>query len=101
MQDTRIPLAQLGGADWARRFHVWELDWDADAMVVEVDGRQVNAFDLAQTRNAGNGDNPFHRSMYLLINLALGQHGEPIPERNLPGRLEVDYVRVYQRPGED
>lgn len=96
MKDVHIPLNELG-ADWSDNFHIWELDWDKDSMTITVDGRLVNYFDLSKTFNKKLGNNPFREKMYLLLNLALGQGKEAIPDQNLPAKFVVDYVRVYQK----
>ncbi|WP_191967843.1 glycoside hydrolase family 16 protein [Rhizosphaericola mali] len=96
MKDTHIPLAQLGDNKWSDDFHEWILDWSKDEMVITVDGREVNKFDLTKTINKSMGNNPFNEDMYMLLNLALGQAGEQIPDENLPASFLVDYVRVYQ-----
>jgi beta-glucanase (GH16 family) len=74
------------------------MDWDARAIVLSVDGEQLNEVLLTRTINQdGTGTNPFHRPQYLLLNLAIGgtQGGDP-SKTAFPARLEVDYVRVYQ-----
>ena len=96
--DTRTPLDTLG-AGWSSEFHVWRMDWDARAIVLSVDGRQLNSVDLSRTVNQdGSGTNPFHRPQYILLNLAIGgtQGGDPA-KTAFPARFEVDYVRVYQQ----
>jgi len=90
------PDDRLGGKHWADDFHEWELLWDKDKMIISMDGKELNTIDLKETTNFHRGNNPFREKFYLLLNLALGQGGEEIPEANLPGKLVVDYVRVYQ-----
>ena len=46
-------------------------------------------------------DNPFHGPAYILINQAMGgQHGGDPAKTRLPLRYEVDWVRVWQTPGQ-
>lgn len=97
--DSRTPLADLGGDDWASKFHVWRMDWDKDRIALSVDGRVLNETDLTQTINeTDDGENPFHAPHYLILNLALGgtNGGDP-RNTDFPAKFEVDYVRVYQR----
>ena len=97
--DSRLPLDSLGGARWAREFHVWRMDWDERAIRLSVDGRVLNVTDLAATTNRdGTGVNPLRRPQHLILNLAVGgtQGGDPSATR-LPARFEVDWVRVYRR----
>jgi len=96
--DSRLPLDSLGGARWARDFHVWRMDWDERAITLSVDGRVLNTTDLAATTNRdGTGVNPFRRPHHIILNLAVGgtQGGDPSATA-FPARFEVDWVRVYQ-----
>ena len=93
-------LSEIGGPDWAERFHVWRLDWDEQRISISVDGQVLNTTNLDETLNRdGSGTNPLRQPHYLLLNLAIGgtQGGDP-SGTDFPARLEVDYVRVYQRP---
>ncbi|MCA9257548.1 MAG: glycoside hydrolase family 16 protein, partial [Planctomycetales bacterium] len=86
------------GADWTAQWHVWRLDWEPHRAAIYVDDVLLNEIDLAQSVNAGReASNPFHEPHYLLLNLAVGgtQGGDP-GATDMPGRFEVDYVRVYQ-----
>jgi beta-glucanase (GH16 family) len=96
--ESRRPLDSFKAADWSTRFHVWRMDWDERAIVLSVDGEQLNEVLLSRTVNQdGTGGNPFHQPQYLLLNLAVGgtQGGDP-SKTAFPARFEVDYVRVYQ-----
>ena len=97
--DTRTPLESLGPADWTNGFHVWRMDWDERQIALSVDGRILNTVDLSRTVNEdGTGFNPFHQPHYILLNLAVGgtNGGDPAATQ-FPAKLEVDYVRVYQK----
>jgi beta-glucanase (GH16 family) len=75
------------------------MDWDERAIALSVDGQLLNEVELTRTVNQdGTGVNPFHRPQYILVNLAIGgtQGGDP-SKTEFPARLEVDYVRVYQK----
>ena len=96
---VRKPIGEFGDSDWPSRFHVWRMDWDERAITLSVDGLVMNTTDLATTKNRNADDrNPFHSPQYLLLSLAIGgsNGGDPASTR-FPARLEVDYVRVYQR----
>ncbi len=95
--DTRKPIVSFG-AGWAAAFHVWRMDWDANRILLSVDGLQLNQVDLSRTTNQdGTNRNPFQQPHYLLLNLAVGgtQGGDP-SKTDFPARFEIDYVRVYQ-----
>lgn len=98
---TRRPLDKLHQPDWASRFHIWRMDWDHESIRLLVDDQLLNEVDLDATSNHdAERANPFRQPHYLLLNLAIGgnQGGDPSATR-FPARLEVDYVRVYQRRG--
>lgn len=78
-------------------FHVYAMEWNAEALTIEVDGRPYFTF-----RNEGKGVDtwPFDQKMYLILNVAFGgawggQKG--IDETIGSGRMLIDWVRVYQR----
>lgn len=97
------PLGEFNDPDWSRRFHVWRMDWDENAIRLYVDDVLLNATDLKDTVNPGpDGKNPFHQPHYLLLNLAIGgQNGGDPSDTAFPARYEVDYVRVYQKQPRD
>lgn len=89
--------------DWASKFHIWRMDWNEEAVRLYLDDELLNEILLSTTTNGsiGNGTNPFQRSQYLLLNLAVGGiNGGPIDKTALPMRYEIDYVRVYQKQKE-
>jgi beta-glucanase (GH16 family) len=97
--DSRKPIETFGDAAWASKFHVWRMDWDERAIVLSVDDERLNEVELERTINRdGTGTNPFRKPHYLILNQAIGgtQGGDP-SGTSFPVRLEVDYVRVYQR----
>lgn len=99
--DTRKPIESFNDPAWASRFHVWRMDWNDRAIVLSMDGAALNTVELSRTVNQdGSGTNPFHKPLYLLLNLAIGgtQGGDP-SKTTFPMRFEVDYVRVYQEVG--
>lgn len=82
-------------ADWAKKFHVWRMDWTSESIKLYIDDELYNTTLLSQTINA-DGSNPFKKPQYLLLNLALGGNGGDPKGSNFPVKYEVDYVRVYQ-----
>jgi beta-glucanase (GH16 family) len=98
--ESRRPITEFRDPEWSKKFHVWRMDWDRDAIKLYVDDQLLNETDLATTINGNRGGaNPFHEPQYMLLNLAIGgtNGGDPSASE-FPARLEVDYVRVYQRP---
>ena len=93
------PISEFD-AEWIKQFHVWRMDWDAKLIKLYVDDQLLNSTEVAETVNGdAEAANPFHEPHYMLINLAIGGRmgGDP-SATEFPSRLEVDYVRVYQRP---
>lgn len=77
-------------------FHTYQLDWNADRILIGVDGRAYMRFE-----NDGKSDRaswPFASPHYLILNVAVcgwgGQQG--IDPAAFPAAMEVDYVRVWQ-----
>ncbi|MGH7576294.1 MAG: glycoside hydrolase family 16 protein, partial [Longimicrobiales bacterium] len=96
--DTRHPIAELGGSDWADEFHVWRMDWNEDEIRLYVDDTLLNTVDLDETFNEdGTGTNPLRQAHYLILNLAVGgTNGGDTGATDFPARYEIDYVRVYR-----
>ena len=94
--------------DAAEAFHVYALEWDADAIKWFVDGNlvQTRTNDEWFTEAAPNDPSaPFDVPFHLLINVAVDgrffenvdQQADRLPDDAFPQTLLVDYVRVYQR----
>lgn len=90
------PIRTFKKPNWAEKYHVYTAIWNKDEIKIYVDDYLLNAIDISQIKDAKSGENPFHKEFYLLLNLALGQGGETIPDENLPSKYYVDYVRVYE-----
>ncbi len=73
-------------------FHTFGLEWSPDALVWTIDG-------IERKRHTGAGIPSV--PMYVLLNLAIGGDwpGAPDGTTPFPARYEIDYVRVYARPG--
>jgi len=91
--------AELGGQQWASKFHLWRMDWNSEAISLYVDDVLLNRTSLAQLENEdGSGVNPFRQKHYILLDLAMGGlNGGDLNDTRFPNRMEVDYVRVYQK----
>lgn len=90
--------------DWAKKFHLWRMDWDNNYIRIYLDGELLNEVDLSTTVNQGyngNTGNPFSNDIegfgaYILLNLAIGSNGGTPDTSKFPLHYYVDYVRVYQ-----
>lgn len=104
--ESTTPYARFTELDpqWASKFHLWRMDWDADRIQLSLDGEVLNDIDLRQADQGGGSNhdvNPFSNDAlgfghYILLNLALGGNGGEPDLSHFPLRYEIDYVRVYQ-----
>jgi len=94
---VRKPIKSFADPDWSSKFHVWRMDWDENRMVISVDGEVLNDADLNKTFNP-DGTNPYRHAHFIILNVAIGgtAGGDP-SATEFPSRMEVDYVRVYQK----
>jgi beta-glucanase (GH16 family) len=92
-------VGELGGKAWAKKFHIWRMDWDEQSISLFVDDVLLNKTLLADLDNDDRkGTHPFKQKHYVLLNLAIGgmNGGDPNGTK-FPNRFEIDYVRVYQK----
>jgi len=79
------------------QFHVYQLDWRPDVIMIGVDGRGI-----LRVRNnlpGGKGAWPFFTPYQMILNLAIGGDwaaAKGIDNDAMPQRMLVDYVRVWQ-----
>jgi beta-glucanase (GH16 family) len=96
---VRTPVASLGAFALAQLvlFHVWRMDWDAQAIRLYMDDRLLNETAVSDTIDAGRHRDPFNAPHYMLLNLAIGgtNGGDP-STTTFPARFEVDYVRCMK-----
>jgi beta-glucanase (GH16 family) len=83
--------------DCSEKFHVYQVEWDADSVRVGADG---NMFFRFHNERSGYEAWPFDNKMHLLLNIAVGGNwgGQKGVNENIwPQKMEIDYVRVYQK----
>lgn len=83
---------------FATDFHTYGMEWSDGRIVMSIDGKTYATFDKKPGDTAKEW--PFDKPFYLILNLAIGgawggQKG--IDEAAFPQRMEIDFVRVYQR----
>lgn len=92
-------IASLGGVEWAKAFHVWTMDWDAEKIKLYLDGQLVVDYPVSSADGSGlNGVNPFRtpETKKIVINQALGGTcGGPLNPKDAPFELRVDWMRVH------
>ncbi|MEO1304318.1 MAG: glycoside hydrolase family 16 protein [Pseudomonadota bacterium] len=101
---TRDKNHTMGGGEGARytsetacgAFHTHSLHWTEDELIVAVDGDPYFRYPKG---DKGYGSWPFDRPHYLILNVAIGGWGgwEGVDPDAFPGRMDVDFVRVYQK----
>lgn len=70
-------------------FHVYSLDWRADAIKFYVDGTLFHTF-------TNNSALPFNQNFFLIINCAMGGNfGGAVYPNFTSSTFEVDYIRVF------
>ena len=80
-------------------FHVYQLDWRPNSITIGVDGRGI--LRVLNNRPGGKGAWPFTTPFKMILNLAIGGDwaaAKGIDNAAMPQAMEVDYVRVWQRP---
>ena len=80
-----------------KEFHTYALEWQEDEYRVFVDDTKYFTF-----KNGGTGfmEWPFDQRFYLILNIAYGGNwgaAQGLEIEKLPQKMEVDYVRVYQK----
>jgi beta-glucanase (GH16 family) len=79
--------------DWINKYHVYRMDWDENYIRLYVDDVPKNTVDIQAFKN-WDGSIAFHNPQFMMLNLAIKDHGAGIDENQ---KFEVDYFRVYQK----
>lgn len=95
---TPMPVSKDG-------FHVYAVEWSAEAITWFVDGQKYAEAKAADWKRDDQvaGASPFDQPFHLILNLAFGgrwpegANAKGIDEAALPATMEVDWVRVSQR----
>jgi beta-glucanase (GH16 family) len=83
--------------DCSTSFHVYSLEWDKEWIKVAIDGKVFFTF---ANENKGYEYWPFDNKMFLILNIAVGGNWggqKGIDDTAFPLRMEVDYVKVYEK----
>lgn len=75
-------------------YHTFAIEWDSGEIRWFLDGQQYFSFDITPASRS-----EFHAPFFLILNVAVGGDwpGAPSASTVFPQRMEVDYVRVYQK----
>ena len=83
--------------DCSKNYHRYQVEWNADSVIVGIDDQP---FFRAANDGTGYEAWPFDNKMFLLLNIAVGGNWggqKGVDETIWPRRMEVDYVRVWQK----
>ncbi|MCF8370050.1 MAG: glycoside hydrolase family 16 protein [Bacteroidales bacterium] len=76
-------------------FHIFSAEWDDQEIRGFIDDTQYFKTDITPAQLS-----EFHNNFYIILNLAVGGNwpGSPDATTVFPQTMEVDFVRVYQKP---
>jgi beta-glucanase (GH16 family) len=89
----------LPNGTFADDFHTFAVEWEAGRIRWFVDGNLYQTQTKWSTTSAPFPA-PFDQRFHLILNVAVGGKlpGNPDATTRFPQQMQVDYVRVYQRP---
>ncbi len=77
------------------KFHTYRMEWYTDSLLFFVDNKLIHKY---RNKRSDFKQWPFDRRFHLLLNVAVGGDWEKkVNPESFPARMEVDYVRVYQK----
>lgn len=89
-------------------FNVYSLEWEPGEMRWYVNDELYQTLNSWSTTGTGNAAKysypaPFDQEFHLILNLAIGgwYGGDPDETTELPGQVEVEYVRAYELTGRE
>jgi beta-glucanase (GH16 family) len=90
----------VGGAtqspDACAAFHSYQMHWTDKQISFGIDGK-AHATYVNQAKGVSQW--PFDAPQFLILNIAIGGDlGGPVDDSIFPVQMEVDYVRIYQKP---
>lgn len=83
--------------DASEKFHSYIWEWTPDVMRAYVDDQLYFEY-----KNEGLGESkwPYTKPFYLILNIAIGGawgSEKGIDDENFPQKMQIDYVRIYQK----
>ena len=88
--------------DLSLDYHLYKMVWTSQFIKMYVDNVEFYSFDISTDPNLSE----FHTPHFLLLNVAVGGAYTGIYDANgitapLPGKMYVDYIKLYQNPGDE
>ncbi len=89
--------------DLSLDYHLYKLVWTSQHIKMYLDNVEFYSFDISAGAAANLSE--FHNPHFLLLNLAVGGaytgiYNVPGITAPLPGKMYVDYIKLYQNPGD-
>ena len=99
---TREPLSSFSAQYPLDRYHIYGFEWEEGAMRWYVDGTLVGSYSRSTDPEAlAQGQWPFEQTFYLILNQSVGNGSWAAPaDTTHTYRMDVDWVRVYQKPAQ-
>ncbi len=94
--DSTAPYT-ISSGKFADDFHVYAVEWEADAIRFYVDD---HLYDTRTPANLSAGTTwAFNHPFFIILNVAVGGYwpGDPDGTTSFPQKMLVDYVRVYTK----
>jgi beta-glucanase (GH16 family) len=95
-QNTQGVYKLTNGKTFSDEFHVFSLDWEKDKLSILVDDKVIFSTTPAKL---GTENYIFNNPNFFIFNIAVGGKwpGYPNATTVFPQRMEVDYIRVFQK----
>lgn len=89
----------LANSTFAADFHTFSIEWEETEIRWYIDGHLYSTKNSWYATSTNPFPAPFDKRFHLLINVAVGGNwpGYPDQSTQFPQRMEVDWVRVYQK----
>ncbi len=90
--------------DLSLNYHLYKMVWTSQYIKMYLDNVEYYSFDISSGAAANLSE--FHTPHFLLLNLAVGGQYTGIYNAAgitapLPGKMYVDYIKLYQNPGDE
>ena len=85
------------GTDLTADYHLFETEWDETSIKGKIDGQLYFNMPITDSNRT-----EFHEKFYILLNIAVGGTlGGDATNTPFPQKMQVDYIRVYQKDSDD
>lgn len=88
-------------------YHTYGFEWTPEKMTMSVDGVDYNTYDLNDNYDGRSDMSGFRDNLFILLNnhiyvsdLSYTTSSTEVNNKDLPFEYYVDYIRLYQKPGE-